>query len=82
MIFNRTFSDCRYKNDFFDTACDRFFNNVLNDWFVDNRKHFLSIKKILLIDDIATTGATLNECAKVLKKYGAREVWGLVLAHG
>jgi len=39
-------------------------------------------KIILLIDDIASTGATLSECAKTLKKAGAREVWGLVIARG
>lgn len=37
---------------------------------------------IILVDDVTTTGATLNECAKVLKQHGAREVWGLVLANG
>lgn len=39
-------------------------------------------KKILIIDDITTTGTTLNECAKVLKTAGAKEVWGLVVARG
>lgn len=37
-------------------------------------------RNILLIDDLTTTGATLSECAKVLKAHGAGEVWGLVLA--
>lgn len=37
---------------------------------------------ILLVDDIATTGATMEEAAKVLKKAGAEKVFGLVLASG
>ncbi|MFC1654134.1 ComF family protein [Patescibacteria group bacterium] len=37
-------------------------------------------KSILLIDDVWTTGTTMRECAKVLKRSGAKEVWGLVLA--
>ncbi len=42
----------------------------------------LNKKNIILIDDVTTTGATLNECAKVLKANGAGEVWGLVVAKG
>ncbi len=37
-------------------------------------------KNILLIDDIKTTGATLNECAKVLKRKGAASVVCLTVA--
>jgi predicted amidophosphoribosyltransferase len=32
------------------------------------------------VDDIKTTGATLNECAKTLKQAGASKVFALVLA--
>lgn len=39
-------------------------------------------KIILLIDDVVTTGSTINEAAKALKKSGAREVWGIALAGG
>lgn len=39
-------------------------------------------RRILLIDDVATTGATLNACARALKDAGAREVWCLTWARG
>ena len=37
-------------------------------------------KDILLVDDIMTTGATLTECARVLKRAGAQNVYAFVLA--
>ena len=37
-------------------------------------------KKIVLIDDVTTTGSTLNECAKVLLRAGAKEVYSITLA--
>lgn len=39
----------------------------------------ISGKNIIIVDDIVTTGATLGECAKILKEKGAKQVWGLVL---
>lgn len=37
-------------------------------------------KSLWLIDDVATTGTTLEECALVLKQAGAKSVFGIVLA--
>ena len=39
-------------------------------------------KRLLLIDDIRTTGATLGECVRVLKEAGAKDVLCLTLAAG
>ncbi|MEA3295747.1 MAG: ComF family protein [Patescibacteria group bacterium] len=37
-------------------------------------------KKIFLIDDVFTTGATTSECSKILKQSGANEVWAVTVA--
>jgi len=38
-------------------------------------------RNIILIDDITTTGATLNEARKILKEFGARKVIAFTVAH-
>ena len=39
-------------------------------------------QNIILVDDIMTSGATLEECAKVLKSFRKNKVFGLVFARG
>lgn len=53
--------------------------NLDKAFFIENPK-LIENKKILLIDDIITTGTTLENCAILLKKHGAKEVNALVLA--
>jgi len=39
-------------------------------------------ENVLLCDDVFTSGATMDACARVLKEAGAKQVWGYVLAKG
>jgi ComF family protein len=40
----------------------------------------LNSRRVLVVDDVLTTGATISEAAKVLKSSGAHSVWGAVVA--
>ncbi len=48
--------------------------------FAIRKGHCFVGRRICLVDDIKTSGATLNECASVLKRAGATKVFALVLA--
>ena len=60
------------------SSVDERYSNVANAF--TSRDQRLRDKQVLLIDDVATSGATFNACAAVLKAAGATSVWGLVLA--
>ena len=60
---------------------DERWNNMAKAFLCQNPERIKG-KKILLVDDVYTTGATMEECARVLKGAGAREVWGMVVARG
>ncbi len=52
-------------------------DNVRNAFRL-KKKFSVKDKKIIIIDDVMTTGATSKECARVLKENGAKEVYSLV----
>ncbi|EKD43017.1 MAG: hypothetical protein ACD_72C00503G0003 [uncultured bacterium] len=43
-------------------------------------KNIPPTRVVILVDDVYTSGSTMQECARVLKKAGAQKVYGLVIA--
>jgi len=55
--------------------------NVLGAFKINHCSSVISHQSsIILFDDVWTTGATIKECTKVLKRKGFKKVWGLTLA--
>jgi ComF family protein len=56
---------------------------VITNSFVLNPKYaHLSDQSVLIVDDVVTSGATINECAKTLRNHGFSRVNGVAVAHG
>lgn len=54
-------------------------NNIKDVYQIKNIEKIIN-KKVLLLDDIYTTGSTVNECSKVLKEAGCKEVGIITIA--
>ena len=52
----------------------------LKNVFSIKEEYAVQGKNIVLIDDVMTTGSTLNECAKILKIHGAKTVCAITIA--
>ena len=50
--------------------------------FVADARYLQGVRRVLLIDDIYTTGSTVNYCAGALKQAGIEKVWFLTLCTG
>ena len=56
--------------------------NNLKEAFKCLNCNLIKGRNILLIDDIYTSGSTMEEAARTLKKNGAKRIWGCVVAIG
>jgi ComF family protein len=45
-------------------------------------RNLIRYSHLILVDDVITTGATIQEAARILKKAGAQKIWALALARG
>ena len=55
-------------------------NNLKNAFKI--KENVIEYKKILLVDDIYTTGSTIDACAEALRQAGAKEVYFISLSIG
>lgn len=53
----------------------------VHDVFGIKNKEEIKDRTIIIIDDVTTTGGTLNEIMKILKKSGAKKIIGFAVAH-
>lgn len=53
----------------------------LKNAFAVRKPELIRGKRLILVDDVVTTGATIRECSRVLKKAGAESINVLTLAH-
>ena len=60
----------------------RFIIAVPLSLFVGNNYNVIIYNKVLIVDDIYTTGTTIDACAECLKMAGVKEVYAVTLCVG
>ena len=55
-------------------------DNIKGVYEIINKENKIEDRKILIFDDVFTTGSTTNECSRVLKEHKAKKVGVLTIA--
>ncbi|QIB68202.1 ComF family protein [Aminipila butyrica] len=72
----------QYKAPMNKLGAEQRYANIQNAYALAGNAAFLQSKSVLLIDDIYTTGSTVDECSRLLKEAGAGVIYVLTLAAG
>jgi ComF family protein len=54
--------------------------NNINNSIIFNKKYDVTKAKILLVDDVITTGVTIAQCSKILRTAGASSIYVMTIA--
>lgn len=81
-INNKILKKIKYHHHQVGLDADKRKSNIVNSFMVNHEFDEDYNKTIIIVDDVYTTGSTIEECAKTLKESGYKKVWGLVLIKG
>lgn len=78
-VLNNSLIRTKYTNSQIKLKKEERMGNIKGCFSVKYRET-LKNKRVLLVDDVCTTGATINECSKALKKAGASKIYAVAVA--